>query len=243
MRARILCSRIWLALAIGAALQTSPPAQAAAKKMQTPEVRWAKQVGAFETADKTHPPPQDAVLFIGSSSIRRWTNVAAAFPDHKVINRGFGGSQLSDSVLFADRIVTPYKPRLVLLYAGDNDIAGGRSAERVFSDFKAFVAKVQAALPGTRIAYLAIKPCPAREKFLDRVKAANQLIRDYCATNDRLLYVDVFTPMLTPEGRPRADLCIKDGLHPNAKGYELWASILRPVLDKYDPPANGGKQP
>ena len=243
MRARFLSSRAWLALAIGAALNLSLFAQVAAEKNQPPEARWETDIRAFETADKTHPPPQDAILFIGSSSILRWTNLAQAFPGHEVINRGFGGSQLSDSVTFVDRIVTPYKPKLVLLYAGDNDIASGKSPEQVLGDFKAFVGRIHAKLPETRIAYIAIKPCPLREKFLDQVKAANRLIRDYSVSDNRLLFVDVFTPMLTREGRPRADLCIKDGLHPNAQCYELWASILRPVLERYDAPKNGGKQP
>jgi lysophospholipase L1-like esterase len=243
MRTRFPWSRTWLALAIGAALNLSLFAQAPAEKQQPPEARWEKDILAFEAADKTNPPPTNAVLFIGSSSILRWTNVAQAFPGHIVLNRGFGGSQLSDSVAFADRIVTPYKPKLVLLYAGDNDIASGKSPERVLADFKAFVGKTHATLPNTRIAYIAIKPCPAREKYLDRVKAANRLIQEYTASNDRLLFIDVFTPMLTAEGRPRADLCIQDGLHPNAQGYALWASLFRPILDKYDAPQNGGKQP
>jgi lysophospholipase L1-like esterase len=243
MRTRFLPSSIWLALAIGAALNLTLYAQTAAAKKQPPEVRWATAIGAFEAADKTNPPPKDAVLFIGSSSILRWTDVAQAFPGHKVINRGFGGSQLADSVAFVGRIVTPYKPRLVLLYAGDNDIASGKAPETVLSDFKAFVEKVHAALPRTQIGYIAIKPCPSREKFLTQVKAANHLIREYCGTDERLLFVDVFTPMLTAEGRPRADLCVKDMLHLNAQGYELWASILRPIVDKYDAPGHGGKQP
>src|ERR1017187_3715638 len=243
MRIRFLRARIGLALAAGAALPISLLAQTTTEKKQLPEARWEKDIVAFEAADKTNPPSQDAVLFIGSSSIKRWTTIAQAFPGHKVLNRGFGGSQLSDSVAFVDRIVTPYKPKLVLLYAGDNDIASGKSPERVLSDFKAFVASIHAALPETRIAYIAIKPCPAREKYLDQVKTANRLIQEYAASENRLLFMDVFTPMLTSEGRPRADLCIKDGLHPNAQCYELWASILRPILDQYDAPKNGGKQP
>jgi lysophospholipase L1-like esterase len=243
MRSRFPWSRTWLALAIEAALNLSLFAQTTAENKQTPEAGWEKDIFAYETADRTNPPPQNAVLFVGSSSIRLWTDVTHAFPGHKVFSRGFGGSQLSDSVAFADRIVTPYKPRLVLLYAGDNDIASGKSPERILRDFKAFVSKIHAALPDTRIAYIAIKPCPLREKYLDQVKTANQLIQEYATSDKRLLFVDVFTPMLTKEGRPRADLCLKDGLHPNAQCYELWASLLRPIVDQYDPPKNGGQPP
>jgi lysophospholipase L1-like esterase len=234
---------MWPTLAIGLALNLSLFAQTATETKPPPEARWEKDIRAFEAADKTNPPPLDAVLFVGSSSIRLWKNLAQAFPGHKVLNRGFGGSELSDSVAFVDRIVTPYKPKLVLLYAGDNDIAAGKSPERVLADFKAFAVKIHAALPDTRIAYIAIKPCPAREKYLDRVKATNRLIQEYAASDSRLLFMDVFTPMLAQDGRPRADLCIKDGLHPNAQCYELWASIIKPVLDKYDAPVNGDKQP
>jgi lysophospholipase L1-like esterase len=229
-------------LATWAALNLSLFSQTSTQAKPAPEAQWEKDIRSFEAADQSNPPPRGAVLFIGSSSIRLWTNLAQAFPGHQVINRGFGGSQVSDSVAFVSRIVTPYKPKLVLLYAGDNDIAAGKSPERVLSDFKAFVERIHAALPETRIAFIAIKPCPARERFLESVRTANHLIQAYTASDKRLLYIDVFTPMLAKDGRPRADLVIKDGLHPNAQCYELWASIIRPILDKYDAPKPGGKQ-
>jgi len=240
MRGRFSWSITWLALAAWAVLSFPVSALAAEDEKQSPELQWGQEIHAFEAADKSNPPPRDAVLFIGSSTIRYWTNVAQAFPGHQVINRGFGGSHLSDSVAFVDRIVTPYKPKLVLLYAGDNDIASGMSPEQVLGDFKAFAARIHAALPKTRIAYLAIKPCPAREKFLDRVKATNRLIREYTAGDERLIYADTFTPILTEDGRPRADVYGQDGLHLNARGYALWASILTPILDKYDPTSGHG---
>jgi lysophospholipase L1-like esterase len=243
MRARFFCSRTWLALAIGAVLNLPLFARVTAETKPPPEAQWEKDILAFEAADKASPPPQNAILFIGSSSIRLWTNLAQAFPGHQLLNRGFGGSHLSDSVAFVDRIVIPYKPKLVLLYAGDNDIAAGKSPVQVLRDFKAFVGRIRAALPDTRIAYIAIKPCPARQQFLDRVKTTNLLIQNYTASDKRLLFVDVFTPMLTKEGRPRADLCLNDGLHPNPQCYELWATILKPILDKYDPPKNGAQHP
>jgi lysophospholipase L1-like esterase len=242
---RTRCSRpsTGLALAIWAALAVPLWGQKPSDQAQSPEEQWGEEIRAFEAADQTNPPPRDAILFIGSSSIRLWTNLARAFPGHQVLNRGFGGSHLSDSVAFVDRIVIPYKPKIVMLYAGDNDIASGKSPAEVSSDFKVFVRRIHAAMPATRIAYIAIKACPAREKLLDRVKATNRLIQQYAGSDNRLLFVDIFTPMLTKEGRPRADLCIEDGLHPNAECYELWASILRPILNKFDPPPNGASQP
>jgi lysophospholipase L1-like esterase len=215
-------------LALTASLQTHAAEQPAH------EAQWERAIQAFEAADKTNPPPQHAVLFIGSSSIRLWTTLERDLAGHKVFNRGFGGSHLSDSVAFVDRIVIPYQPKMVLIYAGDNDIAAGKSPEEVFGDFKKFVQKIRAALPKTRVGFISIKPSPAREKFQDRAKEANRLVREYANGKDEVLFIDVFTPMLTPEGRPRPELFIKDGLHPNQQCYELWASIIRPVLEKYD---------
>ena len=185
---------------------------------------------------------KDAVLFIGSSSIRRWTTLAADFPGTQGINRGFGGSHSVDSVAFADRIVTPYQPKLVLLYAGDNDIASGKSPERSWRLQGVRGEDSRGAAGHAHCLHRRSSPCPSREKFLDQVKTANRLIREYCGDGRAaLLFVDVFTPMLAAEGRPRADLCVKDMLHLNAQGYELWASILRPVLDKYDPPGTAAE--
>lgn len=202
-----------------------------------PHARWEKDIAAYEAADQTNPPPTDAVVFIGSSSIRRWTTAPEQFPNHRVIMRGFGGSQLSDSVEFAHRIVIPYRPKLVLIYAGDNDINSGKTPERVLADFKAFVARVHAALPETRIGYISIKPSPSRMKHFEQFKTTNQLIREYTTKNEKLLYVDVFTPTLGSDGQPRADLFVKDMLHLNEAGYKLWAGIVTPVLDKVFSPA------
>ncbi len=195
-------------------------------------LQWESAIEAFEASDKTNPPPRNAILVIGSSSIRKWTNAPAQFPAHRLINRGFGGSHLSDSVAFIERIVIPYQPKLVLLYAGDNDIAAGKSPEQVLADFKAFVAKVQTARPKTGIAYISIKASPARKKFMEQFKTANRLIREFIAGNPRLSYVDVFTPMLGADGQPRAELFVSDQLHLNDTGYKLWAGIVKPVLEK-----------
>ena len=123
---------------------------------------FENEIKAFEQSDKTNPPPKDAVLFVGSSSIRLWKTLEQDMPGMKVINRGFGGSQVEHSVRYADRIVLPYRPKLIVFYAGDNDIAAGKTPNRVLEDFKAFVAKVKTALPNTKILYVSIRPSVAR---------------------------------------------------------------------------------
>lgn len=201
---------------------------------------FEKEIEAFEAADAKKAPPQGAVLFLGSSSIRKWTTLADDFPGIQVINRGFGGSTIPDSTKYASRIVIPYKPRIIVFYAGDNDIAAGHKPERVLSDFKTFVATVRPALPKTRILFIAIKPSPSRVKLLDQGTKANRLIREYIATDPTLGYVDIVTPMLDGEGKPRAELFLADRLHMNHKGYALWTSIITPLL-KQEPDRPAGK--
>ena len=198
-------------------------------------LQYEPAIRAFEAADILHPPPRNAVLFIGSSSIRKWVNAPRQFPNQAIINRGFGGSHLADSVAFADRIVIPYAPKLIVLYAGDNDLAAGLTAPQVFADFKQFASQVHARLPQTVIAFLAIKPSPSRIQFLPQCREANRLIREFSANQKRLIYVDVFTPMLDAVGKPRGELFLSDRLHLNAVGYQLWAGILKPVLDEFAP--------
>jgi lysophospholipase L1-like esterase len=192
--------------------------------------RWEADIRKFEEQDKLAPPKPGGVLFIGSSSIRRW-QLDESFPDRGYINRGFGGSQIADSTHFADRIVIPYKPRLVVLYAGDNDLAKGKSPEQVAADFAAFAAKVHAALPETRIAFIGIKPSIARWAIVDKVRAANRRIASACEKHERLRFVDVDQPTLGDDGKPRGELFVKDGLHLSAAGYELWTKLLTPALE------------
>lgn len=193
--------------------------------------RWEKSIAAFEKQDADKAPPKNAVLFVGSSSIRRW-NTAKSFPDVETVNRGFGGSQLADSVHFAPRIVNKHQPRLVVLYAGDNDLAAGKSPDQVFADFKAFVQVVHKDLPKTRIAYVSIKASVKRWHLADKIRQANSQIEAFCKQDDRLSYIDVFKPMLGDNGEPRPELFVKDGLHLNDEGYALWAALVKPHLAK-----------
>jgi lysophospholipase L1-like esterase len=201
---------------------------APALRAQTPP--FEEEIAAFEAADRRQPPAANAVFFLGSSSIRLWSSLARDFKGLPVVNRGFGGSSIADSTRVAKRIVLPYQPRRIVFYAGDNDIASGRSAAQVFEDFKAFVAAVRAALPAVPISFISIKPCPARWNLIGQVRQANALIRDYAGRTPGLDYIDIFTPMLNAAGEPRRDLFAGDNLHLNAKGYKLWAKILAPRI-------------
>jgi len=195
-----------------------------------PSQRWEKEIEAFETADRKNPPPQDAILFVGSSSIRRWKTLARDFSNHTIINRGFGGSQIADATRYADRIIIPCKPRLIVLGAGSNDINAGKSPEQVAADFEAFVAKVRAALPDTRIAFMSINPAPVRAAQLEKQRKANQLIKQYVAAGNNLDYINIFNAFLGPDGQPREDLFVADRLHHNAAGYDVRVKITRPHL-------------
>lgn len=193
--------------------------------------RFEQEITAFESADKTNPPPKNAILFIGSSSIRRWTTLAQDFPRYQVINRGFGGSHLSDSVYYFNRIVLPYNPRMIVLFAGSNDIDFGKTPDQVFEDFKEFVKKAERALPKARIAYISISTVPSRAKEVEQVKRANQLISGFVASEKRLRFIDVFHAMLGPDGKPQPDIFVSDNLHLNAKGYAIWTQVITPYLE------------
>jgi len=196
----------------------------------SPSSQWEPEFVSFETADRADPPPTGGIVFVGSSSIRMWQTLQNDFPGLPVLNRGFGGSELSDAVKFANRIVLPYRPKIVVLYAGDNDLNAGKTPERVFADFKEFVGIVRRDLPGTRVVFISIKPSIARITIIDKIRVANQLIRGYIATDPKLAYIDVFTPMLDASGQPRRELFLEDGLHMNAKGYAIWKDLIAPVI-------------
>jgi lysophospholipase L1-like esterase len=218
-------ARAILALALASCARS-----VASRSTPAATTQWEPDVQRFEAADRERPPAAGGVVFVGSSSIRLWPDLERDFPGVALINRGFGGSELDDVVGLADRIVVPYRPRLVVLYAGDNDLAAGRSPAQVFDDFRSFVALVRRELPGTRVAYISIKPSPSRWALVDRVREANRLIRDYTRSDSSLVFVDVFTPMLDASGQPRGELFVEDGLHMSAAGYALWRELVAPVL-------------
>jgi lysophospholipase L1-like esterase len=202
----------------------------AARQKEQPN-RWEQAIRTFEDWDSKNSFPSNAVLFVGSSSIRMWPT-RECFTDLPVINRGFGGSQISDVIHYVKRIVLRYAPKVVVFYAGDNDVAAGKSAQRVFNDYKAFTKLVRANLPQTRIIFISIKPSPSRWSLWPVMKRANRMIRDFSSRDARLFYFDGAAPLLGGDGLPKAALFRPDKLHLNPKGYALWTRLLRPTIDE-----------
>jgi len=198
---------------------------------QSSQDRWEPAIKKFEEADKLSPPPQNAIVFIGASSIVRW-NLKESFPElgTQAINRGFGGSLAADSTRYADRIVIPYKPRMVVFYAGDNDVEANHTPQQITDDFVAFERKVHAALPQTQIVFISIKPSIRRFPWIEQIKGANALVKQYCATHPNLTFVDIVPQMLGADGKPRKELLVEDGLHMTPAGYKIWNDALRPIL-------------
>ncbi|MCK4560573.1 MAG: hypothetical protein KAV45_12385 [Calditrichia bacterium] len=193
--------------------------------------RYREAIEYFRQYDNKNTFPEGAILFIGSSSIRLWAT-AKYFPGYPVINRGFGGSHISDIIYFIEPLVIKYKPRIIVFYAGDNDIAAGKNADQAFNDYKEYVQLVREQLPKSKIIYLPIKPSLARWSLWEDMNEANRLIRIFAEEDESLYYADTATPMLGNESLPDSSLFVEDGLHLNANGYELWSEILMPVLEK-----------
>ena len=195
----------------------------------------AAEINAFQEADRRQMPPTGAVLFMGSSSIRLWTTLAQDFPEIPVINRGFGGSFIQDSTRYADRIAIPYKPKMIVLFAGTNDLAyGNKKPPQVLQDYKDFVAKIHAALPDTRIVYLSISPTVARWNLEAEILEANHLIEMFTfetnSKTEKLNFINSHAQLLTADGQPQPRLLRADGLHFNTEGYKVFTSIVKPRI-------------
>ena len=212
-------------------------AQAAAKTFTpVPATEGAsREINAFQEADQKQMPPTGAVLFMGSSSIRLWDTLAQDFPEIPVINRGFGGSFIHESTRYADRIAVPYKPKIIVLCAGTNDLAyGNETPQQVFQDYKDFVDKIHGALPDTRIVYLAINPTVARWKQESKNLEVNHLIEEFSIENnsktEKLNFIDPHADLMTADNQPQPALLRSDGLHFNTEGYKVWKSLIKPRI-------------
>jgi lysophospholipase L1-like esterase len=192
--------------------------------------KWEKEIAAIEAADKTNPPPKGGILFIGSSTIRMWKSLQQDFPQHKVINRGFGGSEIADSTHFADRLIFPHEPRQIFLRAGNNDIHNGRLPQELAGDFAEFVRTIHERLPRTEITFISLCGVPDRWPEKDKNELLNSLIRQMALNMPRVSYVDAWNISLNESGQARPELFLPDKLHFNAEGYKLLAERVRPYL-------------
>jgi lysophospholipase L1-like esterase len=234
---RVLGAAI-VGLAVGLAACARPPAgraqrvpdPAPAAPAPSTAAAFEAEIARFAAADRAEPPAAGGIVFVGSSSIRLWPDLKRDFPGRPVLNRGFGGATLPDVIHFAPRVVLRYRPRQVVLYAGDNDLGAGRTPEQVAADYATFVGLVRREVPAARVTFIAIKPSPSRWALAGRVRAANALIASAVAADTLASFADVFTPMLGAGGRPRPELFEADSLHMTAAGYAVWRERLAPHL-------------
>jgi lysophospholipase L1-like esterase len=196
------------------------------------EHRFENEIVEFERRDSTHQPPRDGILFVGSSSIRRWTSLEKDFPGLPVINRGFGGAEFGDVIHYLERIVIPYRPRVIVVYAGSHDVrrAGG-GPEKVLQMFQSFCAAVHARLPATKVCYLSMKPSIAKWKTIELDREANRLIEQFATVTTNVEFIDIWTPMVAESSPPPQDYFAPDLNHPSLSAYRLWAKTIRPYIE------------
>ncbi|WP_309640954.1 GDSL-type esterase/lipase family protein [Flavobacterium sp.] len=194
--------------------------------------RFQNDIQTIKQYDKIYAPPKEPILFIGSSSFRLWNDLERTFADYAVLNRGIGGAVIKDITYYIDDLITPYKPRQIFIYVGENDIANEATSETVLKDTKHLLTLIRERLPNAPIVYISIKPSPSREKYLTKVIEANKLIRDYIATQKNIHFIDVYSLMLTPEGKSKPELFREDNIHMNNLGYDIWIKEIKPYLLK-----------
>lgn len=200
--------------------------------------KWAREIAAFARQDQQSPPPPKPILFTGSSSVRMWTNLARIFPGRPLLNRGFGGSHFSDLLEHFDALVAPYDPSVIVVYEGDNDLASGKSPDRVLADFNELRRRIRERFPNARCAYLAIKGSPSRLKHLESQREANHRIHQVIDADPQWSYLDTFAVLLDPAGLPDPKYFIEDRLHLNGEGYRQWEKVVGPWLDLAAGPVN-----
>ncbi len=201
-----------------------------AEEKPVAQSKWEADIQKFEAADKATAPVPGGVVFYGSSSARLW-DLPTSFPNLQTVNRGFGGSDMAAAAQFYERVVPQHQPRVVVLYEGDNDLAGGRTACQILADFETLITQHRAALPQAKLIGLTIKYSPSRAKLRLDQEAANALLKARCARDPQLMYVDLASTLLDDQGQPQAKYFKPDMLHLNPDGYAVWNAKLLPVLE------------
>lgn len=206
----------------------------ASPQPSSPQHPFWNEIAEFKKKDSIQHPPAGAILFVGSSTFRKWTTVHEDFPGYTIINRGFGGSTLPDVIQYAKDIIYPYHPKQVVIYCGDNDLASAEkpSAKKVYKRFVKLYDMIRKHLHDVDIVYVSIKPSPSREKLMPVMEETNDLIHDFMAKHSHASFIDVYHLMLNPQGHPMDELFVGDKLHMNEKGYKIWQKAILPHLDK-----------
>lgn len=216
------------------AKKADAPKKAELSKKKEPPVtgpkKWAKNIDAFEAADKTTPPPAHGIEFVGSSTMVKWVTLKDDFAGLPVFNRGFGGCQSSDVLFYLDRVVLAYQPKTIVFYAGDNDLGAGKKAAEVIGTWKKIQDKIVQSLPETRVIYLGLRPSIKREALQGEQRKVNEGIKALIEGQKNFQFVDLFPALLNAEGKARADLLSTDNLHLNAEGYKVLTAIVKPLL-------------
>ena len=203
------------------------------KAQQEPYPFW-NDIQAFKQKDSTNFPPQNEILFVGSSSFTKWTDVQDYFPSYPIINRGFGGSSLPDVIRYANDIIYPYKPKQIVIYCGENDLASSDSvtAQTVFDRFEILYSMIRGKFKNIPLVYISLKPSPSRQKLMPKMVAVNNAIQSFLKKKKNTVFVDVYHKMLKADGTPLDDIFLDDKLHMNSKGYAIWQKEIAPFLIK-----------
>ena len=224
--------RFLFVLAIGLLAGAHGWAQTAAKTNL-----FEQSFSRFAEEDRTNPPPAGAILLVGDSLFRKWQTVREDLPGYQLINRGFGGSMMSDLLVYMDKLVLPYRPRMIVVNEGGNDLQSGRTPEELLADVKTFVRRVREVMPDVPIVFDGLTPSPARWSSRDERLRVNVMLKSYLATGKNLIYLDLFDAFLGPDGKPDETLFLEDRLHNSAKGHAIRARLMRPLLGPSDFPA------
>ena len=229
MKHLTLIAAVFLAAcASSTAVSNAPNLQPATLSALPPDAPFRDEILRFAEQDRETPPPACPVLFVGSSSIRMWSSLEADMAPLPVLNRGFGGSRIREINLYFDRIVTPYRPRAIVFYAGENNLDAGESPDEVAAQFRQFLKLKRERLRNTPLFYISAKPSKSRFTQLDHQKILNAAVRSLPGKD--LIFVDVASPMMN--GGQLRDLYVEDGLHMNAAGYAIWTGLVRQALAK-----------
>jgi lysophospholipase L1-like esterase len=234
MKKHLLFACLVLILLYTAQSLPAQPAPVSSQSVLAAQPPFWNEIAEFKRKDSLQHPPVNAILFVGSSSFRKWNSIQADFPGYPIINRGFGGSGFDDLIHYAGDIIYPYRPKQVVIYCGDNDLASDEkvSGREVYKKFQHLYDLIRKHLGNVDILYVSIKPSPSREKLMPEMELANDLIHNFMASHSHAAFVDVYHLMLNAQGHPMDDLFIGDKLHMNEKGYKLWQQAIQPYLDK-----------